>query len=137
MAGSKFIVILNGKIYKWEYYNNYTLDGLGKKLIHDIGSISYPQLLAFIQSLPEDFTQNYEFNGKILELKALGSEINDVTESEEAYEMLYSYTIDFDSRLLSIWCKNARIGALINITNSGKMIQQFQDLIELEKKLVQ
>jgi hypothetical protein len=136
MAGAKFIIILNGKIYKWEYFSNYLLDGLGKKLITQLTSKSFQEILNWIKTLPEDFSQDHEFLGNLFKLKALGSEINDVAESEEAYEMLYSYTIDFDSRLLSIWCKNARIGTLIHITNIEYMNQQLEELICLEKKLV-
>jgi hypothetical protein len=130
MAGAKFIIIVNGKVYKWEYHSNYTLDGFGIKLINQIN----PDLINYIKNLPEDFTQDYEFFGNMNQLKALGSEINDYEISDEYYEMLYSYTIDFDSKILSIWCKDTRIGCLIDFDSD--MHLQLQKLISLEKKLI-
>ena len=133
MAGAKFIIIVNSKVYKWEFYGNYTLDGIAKKLINQLQSKPLQEILDWIKSLPEDFTQDYEFYGDLFTLTALGSEINYVDISDEAYEILYSYTIDFDSGILNIWCKESRIGALIDFNSD--MHSELLKLISLEKKL--
>lgn len=133
MAGAKFIIIVNSKVYKWEFYGNYTLNGLGKKIITQLKSKPIQEIIDWIKSLPEDFTQDYEFYGDLFSLTALGSEINNITQSDEEYEMLYSYTIDFDSGILNIWCKESRIGALIDFNSD--MHSELLKLISLEKKL--
>lgn len=135
MAGAKFIIIFKGKVYKWEYYGNYYLDGFGLKLITQLTSKPIQEILDFISGLPEDFTQDYELSGNLFKLTALGSELG--SDSDEAYEMLYSYTIDFDTLVLSIWCKNTRIGDIIKITNISEMTYHLKELINLEKKLIQ